>query len=591
MCETARPSQPAERPFASCLRVRGIEQPLSPRVGERCAHGRRSRRPPPRQAPLRPTPSAASSARSRGASDGHARRIPRRGTFARDLREDAMRDGADVPRRFARPIERQRRHATSSVGTRRGHAGLDRRRRPRWPATDGGSAAVRRAQRLRVASRADGEAFRSTRARIWPSPSPRPAPPTPERHPRAATDGEHTGEMQAALRACGADIEQPAELGAVLDVGQASQIPVDGIRLAATRLHRREQETARTPAPAQDFRGRRDWARGRGPAGSPCRIRDPSHGAASSPARAWTGADRRPHAATRARRRDPGQSGTSPATSWSSTSAKNRSAASRSIGSTTVAPPPSASHAPRTRAATPARPRASSARRKHRARRARNAPAPAATAPQSAPSHACSAAIEPLHRVSAASTTANRSGRVSPHHGARSTASQASRSAGWIERVRQRREILHRRPLSQHIEVDRGIRNARGAQRRQQCDRDGLARGRGSRRRLFPRRARVSTWRTTARASPFASAKTSQGDGAAGAGGTRRRGGNEAHDTAPRVARCGRARSGTRDSSSRRARGPTGNCAAGRCSRPAASPMRPPACASTKSLTSAPRKR
>jgi hypothetical protein len=58
--------------------------------------------------------------------------------------------------------------------------------------------------------------------------------------------------------------------------------------------------------------------------------------------------------------------GMSPPTSCASTRAKNFSAASTSIASVSVAPPPSASHAPLTRAATPARPASIESRAEHR---------------------------------------------------------------------------------------------------------------------------------------------------------------------------------------------------------------------------------
>src|SRR6185436_10780748 len=59
--------------------------------------------------------------------------------------------------------------------------------------------------------------------------------------------------MKATLCASRADVEEPSELGAFLDLGKAPQIAVDRIGLAATSFHRCQQQPARPPTPAKDL--------------------------------------------------------------------------------------------------------------------------------------------------------------------------------------------------------------------------------------------------------------------------------------------------------------------------------------------------
>ena len=148
--------------------------------------------------------------------------------------------------------------------------------------------------------------------------------------------------------------------------------------------------------------------------------------------------------------------------------------------------PPSASHAPRTRAASAPRPRSPKRRRSDRAealaaaparrRLNRRAIADARDAASSRPR------IEPSPRP-------HQIGEHSPHHGARSTASAGEAVGGLHERVRERHEVAHRLPLGERIELDRRERDARRAQRGQDAHRGACARGPAWRCRSTPARA------------------------------------------------------------------------------------------------------
>ena len=377
------------------------------------------------------TPAAASSAKPRR-ERRHARRIPRRDAVARDLREQAMRDGADVPRRLARPIERQRRPAADAV----------RRARLARQARGGGvdHAAGNRRKEARRAASAVGRSSAATgggkRRRQAPARTSASAEPAGGAFhasaPSSLASGvEHAGEMQASLRARAADVEQPAELGAFLAVGEPLEIGVDRDPSRAPRAfigassrprgRRRQRRISVAAAIGNAREPRQDHGIELEPLGAVQRHdlharADARVGLRVQPRERVD--ERRPvgHVAGDLVRRRRAR--------------RNRSTASRSIGSVerraAAEREPRAAH-PRRNARAAARSRAP---RRAPARRARGAPRPSGERPAIGSGACIKRGDRAVASRSAAATTAKRSGNRSPHQGARNTASQASRSAG-----------------------------------------------------------------------------------------------------------------------------------------------------------------
>jgi hypothetical protein len=398
---------------------------------------------------------------------------------------------------------------------------------------------------------------------------------------------KHAREMQPALRARRADIDEPTKLGAVLGFGEAPQIAIDRVRLAAARLHRCEQQAARPTAPTQDFRA--------ATVGNASKSRQ-DHGVefeALGPmqchdldARREARVGLRMQPRERADKRGPiGHV----AADIMSVDEREESLRRfevdrfRQCGAAAECKP-CAAHP----GGNPGAAAGIEGSRQHRCEAREALRRLRATSSQSAPSH-------PSTRQSNHCTEHRqpRPRRKCPASEGRTTERarrRATRAVGRLnERVRQRLEILHRLALTQEIEIDCGKRNVRGAQHRQQRV-EMSARADQDRNVLRPFASAVSTYVTIARASSFASGKTSNVTalpataGHAAAAGTKPT--TPRHGSLLRPSTDGNTRfvQATSSGSARKLRRRT-RLSTGR------SPMHPLACASTNSLTSAPRKR
>ena len=148
------------------------------------------------------------------------------------------------------------------------------------------------------------------------------------------------------------------------------------------------------------------------------------------------------------------QSDTSAAGACSASSVKKRSAASRSLGSPTHAGPPSASQTPRTAADSGMRPRsATNGAMQEASRCSRCAPSSDMSSGLACAGDRCATIASHKLPPPAAASSAKISGSVRPHHGARSTASHASRSCG-LDRARA--SALRDRESPDDLPADRG---------------------------------------------------------------------------------------------------------------------------------------